>query len=161
MKKISRIWLSITALAITGLTLSGCTAGGAGDSSRPVIGISVKTITNDPFQQAWVDAATASGQTAVANQVSQINDLIARRVNALIVNPIDGQAIVPALQRAQSGHIPVIVVDSAVADGNENLYESFIATDNVLAGEQAAKFLTKSLHPTAKVAIVEGAAGSL
>src|SRR6218665_787615 len=111
MKKISRIWLSITAIAITGLTLSGCTAGGAGDSSRPVIGISVKTITNDPFQQAWVDAATASGKAGgggggvevvvrggggkggAATEVSEITALLPRRVNALIVNPIDGQAI--------------------------------------------------------------------
>ena len=54
-------------------------------ASAPVIGISVKTITNDPFQTAWVNAATskiealggkvrllvAGGETAVATQASQ------------------------------------------------------------------------------------------
>lgn len=183
MKKISQIWMPLATLAVAGLALAGCAGGstgggggeGGGDAAGPVVGISVKTITNDPFQQAWVDAATesveaaggkavlltAGGQTAVANQVSQVNDLIAQQVDALIVNPIDGQAIVPALQRAQSSDIPVVIVDSAVAEGNEDLYETFIATDNVLAGEQAAEFLTEGLDADAEVAIVEGAAGSL
>jgi ribose transport system substrate-binding protein len=167
------------ALAAAGalvLTAAGCGNDGESSSSdKPVIGISVKTITNDPFQSAWVSAAeekvgsqggealvlTAGGQTAVANQVSQINDLISREVDAMIVNPIDGAAVLPALQKAKAAGIPVVIVDSPVEDGNEDLYETFIATDNVKAGRDLATYLVDNIDtPQPQVAIIEGAPGS-
>jgi ABC-type sugar transport system substrate-binding protein len=166
----------VTAATLTVAALAGCSATSAGGSAKPVIGISVKTITNDTFQEAWVHAAeaeikkeggtsvllTAGGQTAVANQVSQVNDLVSRHVKALIVDPIDGQAIVPALKRAKAANIPVVIVDSAVATGNEALYQTYIATDNVAAAKQSAEFLVKALNdPSAQVAVIEGAAGSV
>jgi|GEM_PF-847336 ABC-type sugar transport system substrate-binding protein len=145
-------------------------------ASAPVIGISVKTITNDPFQTAWVNAATskiealggkvrllvAGGETAVATQASQLNDLIAQQVNGMIVNPIDGAAVVPVLQKAKDAKIPVVTVDSPVAPGNDGLFETFIATDNVKAGSDLATYLVTNIgKPNPNVAIIEGAPGSL
>jgi ABC-type sugar transport system substrate-binding protein len=145
-------------------------------ASAQVIGISVKTITNDPFQTAWVNAATskiealggtvrllvAGGETAVATQASQLNDLIAQQVNGMIVNPIDGAAVAPVLQKAKDANIPVVIVDSPVAQGNDGLFETFIATNNVKAGSDLATYLVTNIgKPTPKVAIIEGAPGSL
>lgn len=169
--------LTVAALAACGDSGSNDQPGGDGAAGgAPLIGISVKTITNDPFQSAWVEAAqakieelggeaevlTAGGQTAVANQVSQINDLIAKHVDGLIVNPIDGAAVVPALTKAREAGIPVVIVDSPVADGNEELYETFIATDNVKAGTDLATYLVENIGTDEpQVAIIEGAPGSL
>jgi ribose transport system substrate-binding protein len=174
---------AVVAFAVTvavALSLTACAPDGSGSSAgsnnKPVIGISVKTITNDPFQSAWVEAAqakitdlggtaevlTAGGQTAVANQVSQINDLIAKQVDGLIINPIDGAAVVPALTAAKEAGIPVVIVDSPVASGNEDLYETFIATDNVKAGQDLATYLVQNIGvDSPKVAVIEGAPGSL
>jgi ribose transport system substrate-binding protein len=154
---------------------TGEATGASETSGSGVVGISVKTITNDPFQQAWVEAAeaelsrhgfeplvlTAGGQTAVASQVNQVTDMITRQVDGMIVNPIDGEAIVPVLEEAKAAGIPVVVVDSAVAEGNEDLYVSYIATDNVEAARQLASYAGDVLGDDAKVAIIEGAAGSL
>jgi len=164
---------SLTACSSGSAQTSG--SGSAAPAAVPVIGISLKTITNDPFQSAWVDAAkakiealggkaevlTAGSQTAVANQVSQINDLVAKQVSGLIVNPIDGAAVIPALKKAAEAKIPVVIVDSPVATGNDTLFETFIATDNVKAGSDLATALVKSLGSGAKIAIIEGAPGSL
>ena len=99
---------------------------------------------------------TAGGQTAVANQVSQINDLIARHVSGMIINPIDGAAVIPALKKAQAAKIPVVVVDSPTAARNESLYETFIATDNVKAGRDLAAYLVaNTAGGDVKVAIIE------
>jgi len=181
MKASLRIAGGIVAAGLA-LSLAACstaatpsTSGSAAPAAAPVIGISLKTITNDPFQAAWVAAAqakiealggkaevlTAGSQTAVANQVSQINDLVAKQVSGLIVNPIDGAAVVPALKKAAEAKIPVIIVDSPVATGNDGLFETFIATDNVKAGTDLATALVKSLGAGAKIAIIEGAPGSL
>lgn len=182
MSRFKRIIASLS-VVIVASAMSACggdsttptKAGGAASGAAPVIGISVKTITNDPFQSAWVAAAqakvkalggealvlTAGGQTAVANQVSQINDLIARHVSGMIINPIDGAAVIPALKKAQAAKIPVVVVDSPTTAGNEALYETFIATDNVKAGRDLATYLvTNTAGGDVKVAIIEGAPGS-
>lgn len=176
-------WIATLA---TAAILTSATACGADDESdagsgtsaakNPTIGISVKTITNDPFQSAWVGAATkkieslgatakvltAGGQTAVASQVSQIKDMVAQKVDGMIVNPIDGAAVVPALQAAKDAKIPVVIVDSPVAEGNDDLYETFIATDNVKAGKDLATYLVNNIgKENPKVAIIEGAPGSL
>ena len=140
----------------------------------PVIGLSVKTITNDPFQAAWVQSATdtveglggsvqllvAGGQTAVAQQSSQLEDLVTQQVDGIIVSPMDGSAVLPALQKAQDAGIPVFLVDQPIAAGNEALYETLIATDNVKAGRDLATYLVTTMNdPALKVAIIEGAPG--
>ncbi|MGC3953302.1 MAG: sugar ABC transporter substrate-binding protein [Propionicimonas sp.] len=191
MKRPKLRMLAIPVLA--GLALTACTAspspsgdpsspagssspGGGSGTEKPVIGISVKTITNDPFQAAWVKAAqekvealggeaqvlTAGGQTAIANQVSQLNDLVAKQVDGIIVSPLDGSAVVPALKNAKEAGVPVIIVDQPIAAGNDDLYETLIATDNVEAGKQLASYLVSNIgKPNPKVAIIEGAPGSV
>jgi ribose transport system substrate-binding protein len=151
-------------------------AGAVAQDEGPVIGLSVKTITNDPFQAAWVQAATdkveelggtvqllvAGGQTAVASQSSQLEDLVTQQVDGIIVSPLDGSAVLPALQKAKDAGVPVILVDQPIAAGNEELYETLIATDNVNAGRALATYLVTAMpDPELKVAIIEGAPGSV
>ena len=91
------------------------------------IAFSVKTVTNDDFQKAIAtsiqNAVEKSGnkflghpgdETGVSTQVKWVEDLIAKRVDAIILNPMDGKAVVPVLKKAQAAKIPVIVVDSSV-----------------------------------------------
>src|ERR1700733_15061794 len=74
------------------------------------IAFSVKTVTNDDFQKAIAtsiqDAVEKSGnkfllvtageETGVSIQVNQVEDLIAKKVDAIILSPMDGKAVVPA-----------------------------------------------------------------
>src|ERR1700733_9899695 len=85
------------------------------------IAFSVKTVTNDDFQKAIAtsiqDAVEKSGnkfllvtageETGVSIQVNQVEDLIAKKVDAIILSPMDGKAVVPVLKKAQAAHIPV------------------------------------------------------
>ena len=73
----------------------------------------------------------AGGQTNVAQQTSQLEDLVTQQVDGIIVSPMDGSAVLPALQKAKDAGIPVFLVDQPIAAGNEALYETLIATDNV------------------------------
>jgi ribose transport system substrate-binding protein len=143
--------------------------------TTPVIGLSVKTLTDDPFQAAWVasaqkeltalhakaDLLTAGGETNTAEQVSQIENMITAHVSGMIVDPIDGSAVVPALEKAKAAGIPVVIVDSAVAAGHTDLYQTFISTNNVQAATEAATYLAGRVGPSGKVAVIEGAAGSI
>jgi ribose transport system substrate-binding protein len=152
-------------------------AGSAFGAGKKVytIAFSLKTITNDDFQKAIADAiqqnveasgntfllVTAGEQTAVSTQVSQVEDLIAKKVDAIILNPMDGKAVVPVLKKAKAAGIPVIVVDSSVEKGNESLYLAYVGTDNFNAGVEAGKRMVKELGNKGSVLVVRGANGSL
>lgn len=139
------------------------------------IAFSLKTVTNDDFQKAIADAiqtnveaaghkfllVTAGEQTAVSTQVNQVEDLIAKKVDAIVLNPMDGKAVVPVLKKAKAAGIPVITVDSPVEKGNESLYISFVGTDNFNAGVQAGKRMVKELGNKGNVLVVRGANGSV
>jgi ABC-type sugar transport system substrate-binding protein len=123
------------------------------------IAFSVKTVTNDDFQKAIAtsiqDAVEKSGnkfllitageETGVSIQVNQVEDLIAKKVDAIILSPMDGKAVVPVLKKAQAANIPVIVVDSSVEKGNEGLHISYVGTDNFNAGKTAGERMVKEL----------------
>ena len=171
-----RLGVSSAVIAAAALVVAMVPAVAVAQDEAPVIGLSVKTITNDPFQAAWVEAATAKveelggtvqllvagGQTAVAQQSSQLEDLVTQQVDGIIVSPMDGSAVLPALQKAADAGIPVFLVDQPIAAGNEALYETLIATDNVKAGRDLATYLVTTMNdPALKVAIIEGAPGSV
>lgn len=177
MKKILTVLVSLLMV----LCLAGCgakeedtaTTGGEAKDTY-TIAFSLKTVTNDAFQQAIAtaveNAAKAAGcefqlvtvdsETDVAKQVTQIEDLITKGVDALVVNPMDANAVVPALKEAKEAGIPVVLVDSTIADGNDDLYVTYIGTDNAAAAKQGAEVLSEALGGTGKVLLVRGANGN-
>ena len=79
--------------------------------------------------------AAASGQvsqltvihrnTDAAGQLSDIRDLIAKGVNAIVLNPNDPAALNPALAEAKAAGIVTVSVDAYVTDPNAyNLYNN-------------------------------------
>ena len=137
------------------------------------IAFSLKTINGDAFQQAIAraaqDAAEAAGcslelviagsQTDVDTQAQQIEEVIDGEVDALIINPMDAGALIPALEKAAEKNIPVVLVDSTIEEGNEDLYVTYIGTDNYAAAEEGAKVLSDAVGE-GKVIIVRGADGN-
>lgn len=146
----------------------------AAKSGGKTIAFSLKTITNDDFQKAIADSiqkaveasgntfelVTAGDQTNVANQVKQIEDLIAKKVDAIIISPMDANAVIPVLKKAKEANIPVILVDQTIEAGNEDLYVTYIGTDNFNAGKEAGKKVAEWLNNEGNVMIVRGANGS-
>ena len=95
-----------------------------------------------------------------AKQIAQIEDLIAQKVDAIFLNPVDWKGVRPALESAKKAGIPVINVDAPVFD--TDLVATVVASDNYKAGVLVAQDVMKRLksanvvlleHPTAKSAI--------
>jgi len=71
--------------------------------------------------QALVSGQVSSGtwihrQTDPAGQLSDIRDLIAADVDAIVFNPLDATALNPALDEAQAQGIVTVAIDAAVTD---------------------------------------------
>ncbi len=165
----------ILALALVALTACGASNTPATTATTPVqgsgettIGLVISTL-NNPFFVTLRDgaqrAADAAGvkltiidaQDDSAKMIAGIEDLITKKVNALIINPTDSDAVVPAIQKANAAGIPVFTVDRGANGGT---VVSHIASDNVAGGRMAAEFLCNALGGKGKVVELQGIAGT-
>jgi len=132
------------------------------------IGLSVST-QNNPFFVTLVEGAekAAAGYGVdisvvdagddVTKQVSDIEDLVAKGISVLIINPVDSDAVTGAVETVMSKGVRVIAVDRAV-NGVE--IDCQIASDNVLGAELATQYIVDTLGEGIKVAELEGVPGA-
>jgi len=147
--------------------LAGC-GGGGGGGGKITIGLALSTLQN-PFFVTIRDAARqaassrdatlqiSDGRDDANKQANDIQDMITRGVDVLIINPVDSDAVVTSVKAANDADIPVITVDRAANGGD---VASHIASDNVSGGKQAAQYLFKQLGGKGTVAELEGIPGT-
>lgn len=137
-------------------------------SSGNVIGFSVSTLNNPFFVTLTEGARKAATENNVelvvvdagddaAKQTSDIEDLVSRNVGVLIVNPVDSDAVAPAVKSAMSQGIKVIAVDRGV---NGVDVDCQIASDNVAGARMATEYLMELVGEGAKVAELQGVPGA-
>jgi len=131
------------------------------------VGLSVSTL-NNPFfvnlrdgaqeaaDELGIELLVTDAQDSVSTQISDIEDLVQRDVDVLIINPTDSAAVVPVVMAANGSSIPVIAVDRGV-DGGMLAY--FIASDNVAGGAAAAEYICEQLGGMGAVVELEGIPG--
>lgn len=172
MKKIVGLLLAVTMM----FALGGCNAitiDGEGElsgenSGSGAVGFSVSTL-NNPFFVSLSEGAKAEAEKQgvklvvvdagddAAKQTNDIEDLISRNVSVLIVNPVDSDAVAPAVQNAVSKGIKVISVDRVV-NGVE--VDCQIASDNAAGAKMATEYLVELIGEGAKAAELEGVPGA-
>ncbi|RLE55651.1 MAG: D-ribose ABC transporter substrate-binding protein [Thermoprotei archaeon] len=81
-------------------------------------------------------------------QVRQIEEAIAKKVDALLINPVHKEAILPAVRDAVKAGIIVITTDRDIADKSLRVF--FTGTDNVYGAELAVKALIEALEKSGK-----------
>jgi ribose transport system substrate-binding protein len=91
----------------------------------------------------------AQGQTS--KQVSDVEDLIARRVNVILLAPREFEGLAPALQAAKKAGIPVILVDREAAGKAGEDYVTFLGSNFVDQGRRAADWLAKETNGKAQI----------
>lgn len=172
MRKIAALALA----AVMALGLVGCGAASIDgeneaettESGNGSIGLSVSTLSN-PFFVTLAEGAEEKAEEVgaeiivvdagddAAKQTSDIEDLISKKISVLIVNPVDSDAVAPAVETAISKGIKVISVDRVV-NGVE--VDCAIASDNVAGAEMATEYLVELVGEGAEVAELEGTTGA-
>jgi len=100
-----------------------------------------------------VDLVVTDAQGQTAKQVSDVEDLIARRVNLILLAPREFEGLAPALQSAREAKIPVILVDREAAGVAGQDYVTFLGSNFVEQGRRAAEWLARATG--GKASIVE------
>jgi ribose transport system substrate-binding protein len=99
----------------------------------------------------------ADGANDSARQADEIANFITQQLSVMLVNPTDSDAVIPSVQKANDAKIPVIALDRA---SNGGALASFIASNNVVAGRDAAQLLLEAVPQGAKVAMLVGVPGA-
>lgn len=99
---------------------------------------------------------SAGGDANVNQQISQIQDLIQRRVNAIIVGATDGAAVAPIVNRAVAGGVPVVGLSSIPATQK---ISSAVTADHYGMGKLQAECLAGALGDRGAVGMMAGPAG--
>lgn len=163
--------------AIIALAMVACSSNDKGENNtsegnssenKITIGLAISTL-NNPFFVNLSDGAKAKAKELnvnldvvnasddTAKQSNDIEDLISKKVQVIIVNPVDSDAVAPAVKDAIKANIPVIALDRVV-NGVE--VTSQIASDNVAGAKLAAEYLLSLVGEGAKVAELIGVPGA-
>lgn len=141
------------------------------------IGITQNNVGVDSYQttyeKAFIEAAEANDKVEtvvldaggdVARQIAQMEDLIQQEVDAIIIWPTNGEAVIPAVRKAHQAGIPVIVTNSNIAEPGFPFVKSFSGPDNITQGARSAeimcdKFKEMGIADEAQVVHITGQPG--
>ncbi|AOJ80888.1 LacI family transcriptional regulator [Burkholderia sp. MSMB617WGS] len=140
-------------------------AGGAGAAhAAPLkIGMTFQELNNPYFvtmQKALNEAAASIGAQVivtdahhdVSKQVSDVEDMLQKKIDILLVNPTDSTGIQSAVAAAKKAGAVVVAVD-ANANGP---VDSFVGSKNFDAGAMSCDYLAKAIGGSGEVAILDG-----
>lgn len=140
--------------------------GSSGTTTK--IGMSLSTL-NNPFfvqmkegaqaeaEKAGIDLTVTDAQNDASQQTNQLQNFTGEGMKSIIVNPVDSDAVGPAVRGANKSDIPVIAADRGV---NKAKAATLVASDNVAGGKLAAKTLAEKLGGKGKIVTLQGVAGT-
>jgi ribose transport system substrate-binding protein len=152
----------------TAATEEAAPAEEAAPETEMTLGLVLSTL-NNPFFVTLRDGAQAAADAAGAKLIivdaqddsgkmtAGIEDLITKKVSAILVNPTDSDAVVPAIQKANAAGIPIFTVDRG-SNGGEVV--AHIASDNIAGGVMAAEFLCEAIGGAGNLVELQGIAGT-
>jgi len=92
-------------------------------------------------------------------QIAAVDNQVLNGVSGIVLAPLDAMALRRPVRDAVRRDIPVIIIDSGLQD-SEDVYTSFIATDNREGGRIAGREMGKSLEGKGRVVLLRYMEGS-
>ncbi|MEO8620521.1 MAG: ABC transporter substrate-binding protein [bacterium] len=114
----------------------------------------------DEAAKRGIELVVTDAQGQTSKQVADVEDLIARKVNLILLAPRVFDGLAPALQAAKAAHIPVILLDRAAAGKAGEDYVTLLVSDEVEEGRRAARWLAEQTKGTASIVELAGTPGA-
>lgn len=155
------VFFSLILSVLIGLFLGKNTAPdkvSSGPRARPLIGLSLDTLKEERWQsdtelfkkrceELGADVLVQSANGDDTRQINDVQSLISRKVDVIVIVPHDGIAMAKGVQLAHDSGIPVIAYDRLIKNCDLDIYLSF---DNVKVGRLQAQWLIDHLPTPGK-----------
>ena len=159
------------------ISLSACSGSRTPEGTaqtRPRVALVMKSLANEFFVTMAAGAEVhqkshateydlivngIKNESDLAQQVELVEQMIASRVDALVIAPADSRALVPVLKRAQQAGITVVNIDNKLDTETltrAGLAVPFVGPDNREGARLVGAEVAKRLRPGDPVAILEG-----
>jgi ribose transport system substrate-binding protein len=103
-----------------------------------------------------VELVVLDGNVDIAKQSSDVRDLIARGVDAVIMSPVESAGLMPAARAVTDQGLPLVVLDRDVPSEKT----LFIGQSNVTMAEKVAEKMVEDLNGEGNVVVITGLQGS-
>ncbi len=113
----------------------------------------------DTAEQLGVELKFSDGQQKQENQIKAIREFIAMKVDVIGISPVVETGWDEVFQEAKDAGIPLILVDRR-ADVPDDLYVSYLGSDFVEEGRNAARVMADITHGQANIVELVGTIGS-
>ncbi|GAA3533616.1 sugar ABC transporter substrate-binding protein [Zobellella aerophila] len=102
-----------------------------------------------------VDAQFEDAKSDVGQQLQQVESFVNQKLDVIILNPVDTQAVAPIIKRAREAGIPLVFVNRRpeveLPDGM-----AFVGSDSKVAGKLQMEYIAEKLGGKGNVAILMG-----
>ncbi|MGX7873901.1 substrate-binding domain-containing protein [Mesorhizobium sp. ORM6] len=105
-----------------------------------------------------VNLTESDGQNSATKQTADIEAALVQKVNAIVISPLDVNALAPAIEEAVKAGVPVVTIDRRV-DGVQGIL-AHVGADNVKGGEAEAKAMVAAFPNGAKLFHLQGQPGA-
>ncbi len=142
-----------------------------GLAADETIAVFTKNLTNPHFQGVRVGAEKAAKALgakviqyvptkpdSIPEQLSQVEDVIVKKPDAIVFIPVDYKALVPAVEKINAAGIPITVVTDRVAEGK---FVSYVGVDDYTTALATGRALFKAIGGKGNVVMLEGVKGTL
>ena len=156
--------LSVVAAAILAASVSGAVRA---DGEK--IAVFTKNQTNPFFQSVRLGAENAAKQMnatvlqyvptkpdSIPEQMSQIDDVVVKKPDAIVFTPVDYKAMSPGVAKMNAANIPVVNITDRAEKGS---FITFIGSNDYQLGLQTGRYLLKTLGGKGNIVILEGVRG--
>ncbi len=155
-----------TKLMLAGTTALFSLSAGTAFAQEPVLGLAAIDLQNSFFvrmkeagdvaaKDYGVKTTWQSAEGSLEKQVGIIENFINQKVSAILIDPIDKNALVPVIKKAEAAGIPVVTMGNKVEAGNySTLYPDYENMSTV------AKALGLKLGGKGKVGLLVGTRGN-
>lgn len=160
---------ALATLAAVAVALSGCAAGGAGGDSDDLRVTMIAYPPGDDFYYTIEKSAAAEAEKLgvaltvqkmptyeASAQISILNAAIATQPDAIIVSPVDPNALQGALERAREAGIQIILYDTTTRD--PSVAATMVSGDIVELGRTAARYFLEQVGDRSGSVFYQGTA---
>ncbi|KRC65800.1 hypothetical protein ASE12_14160 [Aeromicrobium sp. Root236] len=153
------------------ISLAACGSSGGGDGSGGTVGQTTFSL-EYPFQVKIKDAAQKTAKKlglkyvstdprgSVATELAQVEDLITRNVDAIVMIPVDPKNSQAAMRKINDAKIPLIIVNQSLPADAAMKYDAYVGSDDTNAGEIQADYVNKTLPDGGKLIYLVGVYGT-
>jgi ribose transport system substrate-binding protein len=169
--------MKFTKFAAVAATSIALLAGSAQAADKPVVGLIMKSLANEFFQNMLegakeheikrgdyeLRAVGMQNETDFESQINAVENFITQGVDAIVIAPADSRAMVRPLKRAMEAGIVVVNFDvslDAEAKKQQGIDLAFVGPDNRGGAKLAGDALGELLGAGGKVVIIEGNPGA-